>query len=172
MRWSQAWMLYAMAVLAKNSLDVTARRKVEPMTGFSMMDGNFIIDRGRPDPGNRRQWFHREKGCRVRAREGIQECTVPCQAVGQHGGVERDHRLLQETGKSKLSRGICCHVRIAGGRPRGYQVVYHLAAGIEKSFPGCFMNSVIATRNLLDAFVGHGVPEAVCKREFPGRLFQ
>lgn len=30
-------------------------------------------------------------------------------------------------------------------------VIYHLAAGIDKSFAGCFMNSVLTTRNLLDA---------------------
>ena len=32
-------------------------------------------------------------------------------------------------------------------------VVYHLAAGVEKSFPGCFLNSVVTTRNLLDALI-------------------
>lgn len=32
-------------------------------------------------------------------------------------------------------------------------LIFHLAAGMEKSFPGCFMNSVVATRNLLDAVV-------------------
>jgi len=31
------------------------------------------------------------------------------------------------------------------------RVVFHLAAGVEKSFPGCFLNSVITTRNLLEA---------------------
>jgi nucleoside-diphosphate-sugar epimerase len=30
-------------------------------------------------------------------------------------------------------------------------VIFHLAAGIEKTFPGSFMNSVVTTRNLLDA---------------------
>jgi len=30
-------------------------------------------------------------------------------------------------------------------------VIFHLAAGIEKSFPGCFMNSVVTTKNLLDS---------------------
>lgn len=30
-------------------------------------------------------------------------------------------------------------------------LILHLAAGVEKSFPGCFMNSVVTTRNLLDA---------------------
>jgi nucleoside-diphosphate-sugar epimerase len=32
----------------------------------------------------------------------------------------------------------------------GVSVVYHLSAGTEKTFSGCFMNSVVATRNLLD----------------------
>src|SRR5262245_59450114 len=32
-------------------------------------------------------------------------------------------------------------------------VVYHLAAGTEKTFPGCFMNSVVTTRNLLDSLL-------------------
>lgn len=32
-------------------------------------------------------------------------------------------------------------------------VVFHLAAGIEKSFAGSFMNSVVTTRNLLDAIL-------------------
>jgi nucleoside-diphosphate-sugar epimerase len=35
-------------------------------------------------------------------------------------------------------------------------VIYHLAAGIEKTFPGSFMNSVVTTRNLLDAAVEFG----------------
>lgn len=35
-------------------------------------------------------------------------------------------------------------------------VIFHLAAGIEKTFPGSFMNSVVTTRNLLDAVVGFG----------------
>ena len=38
----------------------------------------------------------------------------------------------------------------------GIAVVYHLAAGTEKSFPGCFLNSAVATRNLLDAVVATG----------------
>jgi len=38
----------------------------------------------------------------------------------------------------------------------GVSVIYHLAAGMEKSFAGAFMNSAIATRNLMDAFMEHG----------------
>jgi nucleoside-diphosphate-sugar epimerase len=37
------------------------------------------------------------------------------------------------------------------------RVIYHLAAGIDKSFAGAFMNSVLTTRNLLDATLQQGV---------------
>lgn len=33
----------------------------------------------------------------------------------------------------------------------GVSIVYHLAAGTDKTFPGCFLNSVVTTRNLLEA---------------------
>lgn len=38
-------------------------------------------------------------------------------------------------------------------------VIFHLAAGFDKSFAGAFMNSVLATRNLLDAFLDYGDPQ-------------
>jgi len=40
----------------------------------------------------------------------------------------------------------------------GVSVVYHLAAGMEKSFAGAFMNSALATRNLIAAFLELGQP--------------
>ncbi|HLQ75895.1 MAG TPA: NAD(P)-dependent oxidoreductase, partial [Terriglobia bacterium] len=39
---------------------------------------------------------------------------------------------------------------------RGVRLIYHLAAGFEKSFAAAFMNSVLATRNLLDAALQEG----------------
>jgi len=41
----------------------------------------------------------------------------------------------------------------------GVAVVLHLAAGMEKSFAGAFMNSALATRNLMDAFLKYGQPK-------------
>ena len=38
----------------------------------------------------------------------------------------------------------------------GVSIIYHLAAGMEKSFAGAFMNSALATRNLMDAFLQVG----------------
>jgi nucleoside-diphosphate-sugar epimerase len=46
-----------------------------------------------------------------------------------------------------LSRDVC---QVAA---KGVSIIYHLAAGVEKSFPGCFLNSVVTTRNLLDAVI-------------------
>jgi nucleoside-diphosphate-sugar epimerase len=40
----------------------------------------------------------------------------------------------------------------------GVSVILHLAAGIEKSFAGAFMNSALTTRNLIDAFLEVGQP--------------
>jgi nucleoside-diphosphate-sugar epimerase len=37
-------------------------------------------------------------------------------------------------------------------------IVYHLAAGFDKSFAGAFMTSALGTRNLLDAFLKVGKP--------------
>jgi nucleoside-diphosphate-sugar epimerase len=41
----------------------------------------------------------------------------------------------------------------------GVSLIYHLAAGIDKSFAGAFMNSALATRNLMDAFIENGRPK-------------
>src|SRR5205085_12663084 len=41
----------------------------------------------------------------------------------------------------------------------GASIIYHLAAGMEKSFAGAFMNSALATRNLMEAFLEHGQPK-------------
>jgi nucleoside-diphosphate-sugar epimerase len=41
----------------------------------------------------------------------------------------------------------------------GVSIVYHLAAGMEKSFAGAFMNSALTTRNLMDAFLEFGRPK-------------
>jgi nucleoside-diphosphate-sugar epimerase len=40
----------------------------------------------------------------------------------------------------------------------GVSVIFHLAAGMEKSFAGAFMNSALATRNLMDSFLEKGNP--------------
>lgn len=52
---------------------------------------------------------------------------------------------LEVVNGNLLSRDVCAKAT------DGVAVVYHLAAGVEKTFPGCFLNSAVTTRNLLDA---------------------
>lgn len=52
-----------------------------------------------------------------------------------------------------LSRDDC--VKAA----EGVSIIYHLAAGFDKSFAGAFMNSVLATRNLVETFLERGQPK-------------
>lgn len=67
------------------------------------------------------------------------------------------NKIISSYGKAKieiisgnlLSRDDCKKAT------EGISVIFHLAAGIEKSFPGCFMNSVVTTRNLLDSTLEH-----------------
>jgi len=42
---------------------------------------------------------------------------------------------------------------------KGVSIIYHLAAGMEKSFAGAFMNSALASHNLIDAFRRYGQPK-------------
>jgi len=42
------------------------------------------------------------------------------------------------------------------GAADGVSVVFHLAAGFDKSFAGAFMNSALATRNLVESFLERG----------------
>jgi nucleoside-diphosphate-sugar epimerase len=52
-----------------------------------------------------------------------------------------------------LSRDDC------RGAAEGVSIVYHLAAGFEKSFAGTYMSSALTTRNLMDAFLECGQPK-------------
>jgi nucleoside-diphosphate-sugar epimerase len=72
------------------------------------------------------------------------------QSVLDQSDAGRNVRLV--TG-DLLSREDC------GRAVEGVAIVYHLAAGFEKSFAGAFMNSALATRNLLDAFLQYGRPK-------------
>ena len=66
--------------------------------------------------------------------------------VSEHGGEAQ----IQVVNGNLLSREDCLNAA------KDVAVIYHLAAGRgEKSFPDAFMNSVVTTRNLLDASLRH-----------------
>jgi nucleoside-diphosphate-sugar epimerase len=73
--------------------------------------------------------------------------------------LDRLHNVLARFGAGKnaeLVTGdlLCRHdCRRAA---EGVSIIYHLAAGMEKSFAGAFMNSALTTRNVMDAFLQFG----------------
>lgn len=79
--------------------------------------------------------------------------------VRPSGNTRELQRIIDAFGKEKvdLIKGNLLSREDCKKATDGVFVVFHLAAGIEKSFPGCFMNSVVSTRNLLDAIVHHGI---------------
>lgn len=62
--------------------------------------------------------------------------------------AEEFNEARLEVVKGNLLSLDTCQVAV-----KGVSVIYHLAAGVEKSFAGCFLNSVVTTRNLLDAAI-------------------
>jgi len=58
-----------------------------------------------------------------------------------------DRQRIEVVCGNLLSRDVC---KVASD---GVSVIYHLAAGVGKSFPDCFLNSAVTTRNLLDAVI-------------------
>jgi nucleoside-diphosphate-sugar epimerase len=76
--------------------------------------------------------------------------------------LERLHRALAHFPAGKSARVITgdllspddCRAAVDG-----VSVIFHLAAGMDKSFAGAFMNSALATRNLVEAFLDHGAPK-------------
>lgn len=73
--------------------------------------------------------------------------------AGQLLALAREHgqTTVEIVKGNLLSRGDCSEA------VKGARIIYHLAAGTgQKSFPDAFMNSVVTTRNLLDAVAEHG----------------
>jgi nucleoside-diphosphate-sugar epimerase len=77
--------------------------------------------------------------------------------VRPSGNLNRLNQVLREYGKpGQIVTGNLLNRDDCNRAVRDVQVIYHLAAGIEKSFAGAFMNSVLTTRNLLDAVLREG----------------
>jgi len=76
--------------------------------------------------------------------------------------LERLERVLQTSPHGRnveLLSGDLLSVDDCRRAVDGISIIYHLAAGFDKSFAGAFMNSALTTRNLLEAFVQGGHPK-------------
>ena len=68
-------------------------------------------------------------------------------------------RRFSAEGHVEMVRGDLVSREHCARAARNVAVIYHLAAGFDKSFAGAFMNSALATRNLMDAFLELGKPK-------------
>ena len=76
---------------------------------------------------------------------------------GNPAALERLGRNAPAGTKVEILRGNLLSPADCEAAVRGVAVIYHLAAGTgEKSYPDAFMNSVVTTRNLLEAAVRDG----------------
>lgn len=73
--------------------------------------------------------------------------------VRPSGNLENLQKIIESYPEAKigLAKGNLVYREHCEKAAEGAAVIYHLAAGVEKSFPGCVLNSVVTTRNLLDA---------------------
>jgi len=74
---------------------------------------------------------------------------------------ERSHTMLSRLatssgGRLEVVRGNLLSREYCRRITRGVALVLHCAAGVGKSFAGCFMGSVVTTRNLIEASLGCG----------------
>ena len=76
----------------------------------------------------------------------------------QLGRLENALRQFDASKDIELVRGDLLSLEDCAKAAEGVSIIYHLAAGFDKSFAAAFMNSALATRNLLDAFLEYGRP--------------
>jgi len=99
-------------------------------------------------------------GCRVvnaLLNLGINNLRCLTRPSSKMNGLDEVLRAHQISAKVEIMTGNLLSPQDCADAAEGVSVVFHLAAGRgEKSFPDAFMNSVVSTRNLLDACVKQG----------------
>lgn len=121
-----------------------------------MVAGNFIIDSDAPILITGANGFIGRRVVECVLKKGFS--NVRCFVRPSSNLIELNKIITASAkGKVEIIEGNLLSREDCQRASAGVSVVFHLAAGIEKSFPGCFINSVITTRNLLDVVVGYGV---------------
>ena len=75
--------------------------------------------------------------------------------------LERLHSIIEKhsaADRTEIVTGDLTSSEDCRRAAEGVHVIYHLAAGFDKSFAAAFMNSALTTRNLLEAFLEVGQP--------------
>jgi len=104
-------------------------------------------------------------GSRLAARlleRGFRNLRCLGRPSGKMGQLEALCQKYGDRAQVEFFRGNLLSREDCAAATRDAEVIFHLAAGTgDKSFPGAFMNSVVTTRNLIEASHTHG-----CLRRF------
>lgn len=78
--------------------------------------------------------------------------------VRPSGNLQKLNSIIASAGASRVEvvQGNLLSQEDCVNATRSASAVIHLAAGIEKTYAGCFLNSVVTTKNLLEAIVAAG----------------
>ena len=114
--------------LSKNNDDIINKNDTILVTGSNGFVGSRLVD--------------------ILLSHGYQNIRCLLRTKAKSNSLDRlvnkyGHDKLEIIEGNLLSESTCRDIA------RDVSVVYHLAAGIDKTYPGCFLNSVVATHNLL-----------------------
>ena len=84
---------------------------------------------------------------------GFKHIRCFVRSTGDHSRLKG---VLQSCGGGDIISGNLLSQRDCDAAVSGASIILHLAAGNEKSFAGCFLNSVVTTRNLIEAGLKSG----------------
>src|ERR1700675_592722 len=86
---------------------------------------------------------------------GFKKVRCLTRAVSESASLDRVCAEFDDCGVEVIQGNLLSQDTCAKATD-GVVVVYPLAAGVEKTFAGCFLNSAVTTRNLLDAVIAAG----------------
>jgi nucleoside-diphosphate-sugar epimerase len=88
--------------------------------------------------------------------QGFRNVRCLARSSSKVASLEVLHSGRSDGARMRLIRGNLLHPDDCASATQDVKVIFHLAAGAgEKSFPDAFMNSVVTTRNLLEASLKH-----------------
>jgi nucleoside-diphosphate-sugar epimerase len=115
-----------------------------------IMNNNWIIDKSDTVLVTGANGFIGSRVVRTLLSYGFEHVRCLTRPTSNQGNLER---LVREFGDGQIEiiQGNLLSRENCATAAKDVSVIYHLAAGIGKSYPDCFLNSVVTTRNLLDA---------------------
>jgi nucleoside-diphosphate-sugar epimerase len=93
---------------------------------------------------------------RALLRHGFRNIRAFARHSSNISGLEAIAQEHAGTARLEIVRGNLLSPESCADVVRGAAIIFHLAIGGDKSFPGAVLNSVVTTRNLLDASVKDG----------------